>query len=381
MLATGSSSCRPARPPSTSFNRSNGRRLAAARAIVLPDLVTPGELIARLGERLEGEPRLLTETEREVLAGVACRTAIEAGNEPPFRLRPGLVAEIVRFYDSLQRHQKGIDTFERLALGALEPGAARRSWRRTSRAPDAFPGQHVPALRAARRCHGANGRARASPAAARDAGVRSVAHTSCSPSAMPPPTAKGCARRTGICCRDFPGSRALDIVATDAVVAGAFHERIHQLLPGIEEVRDLDRRPARSTRAHSWPGGGTTWTARDREEEVAGFARWVRREMQHESANGVSALDRIALVVYRPLPYVYLARRGAAVGPYPVPDVRRAAACVGAVRRGARPCHRVRHGQLWRDRRWSHSCGLHIFVSGRTTPRSRHVKLPRSIVL
>ena len=31
--------------------------------------------------------------------------------------------------------------------------------------------------------------------------------------------------------------------------------------------------------------------------------------MQHKGANGVSTLDRIALVVHQPLPYVYLARQ------------------------------------------------------------------------
>ena len=33
-----------------------------------------------------------------------------------------------------------------------------------------------------------------------------------------------------------PGLNRIDLIATDGVVAGAFHERIHQLLPGIEEV-------------------------------------------------------------------------------------------------------------------------------------------------
>ena len=44
-----------------------------------------------------------------------------------------------------------------------------------------------------------------------------------------------------------PGPRTLDVVATDRVVAGAFHEAIHRLLPGIEEVR-FDGEP-RSTPA------------------------------------------------------------------------------------------------------------------------------------
>ena len=53
-------------------------------------------------------------------------------------------------------------------------------------------------------------------------------------------------------------------------------------------------------------GGGLAHVARDREEEVAGFARWVRQEMR--GGNAVSALGRMALVVRRPLPYVYLTR-------------------------------------------------------------------------
>ena len=284
------------------------RRLADDGAILLPDFVTPGELIARLGERLEGEPRLLAETEREVLAGAACRAAIEAGNEPPFHLRPGLVAEVVHFYDSLQRHQKGIDTFERLSLGALEPGAlddrgAERLVRQTRFLVSAFRYfEQLVDTTGRMDEHRLRQRLLATPASNPwDHIVLAVGDAA--------------SDRHGLCAADWdllsrlPGLTRLDIVATDAVVAGAFHERIHQLLPGIEEVRvSSDDRPAPPVLI---PGqdGGTTWTARDREEEVAGFARWVRREMQHKGANGVSTLDRIALVVYRPLPYVYLARQ------------------------------------------------------------------------
>ena len=299
----------PTRAAAQHFLRSIERqRLADAGAIVLPDFVTPGELIARLGERLDGEPRLLAETEREVLAGVACRAAIEAGNEPPFRLRPGLVAEVVHFYDSLQRHQKGIDTFERLSLGALEPGAlddrgAERLVRQTHFLVSAF--RHFEQLvDATGRMdeHGLRRRLLATPAS--DPWEHIVLAVG-----------DAASDRHGLCAADWdllsrlPGLKRLDIVVTDAVVAGAFHERIHQLLPGIEEVRiPADDRRA-SPALVPGQGGATTWVARDREEEVAGFARWVRREMKQKSADGVSTLDRIALVVYRPLPYVYLTRQ------------------------------------------------------------------------
>src|SRR5207253_7770862 len=46
-------------------------------------------------------------------------------------------------------------------------------------------------------------------------------------------------------------------------------------------------------------------TARDREEEVASFARWVKASQRDTEP---PPIDRIALVVRRPLPYVYLTR-------------------------------------------------------------------------
>ena len=45
--------------------------------------------------------------------------------------------------------------------------------------------------------------------------------------------------------------------------------------------------------------------ARDREEEVVAFARWVRAEAGEA---GSPALNRMAIVVRQRLPYVYLAR-------------------------------------------------------------------------
>ena len=74
---------------------------ASTQALALPDLVTPRELVARLSERLGHARPVLTPAQREVLLGVACRAAREQGAEPPFQLRPGLVAEMLRFYDEL----------------------------------------------------------------------------------------------------------------------------------------------------------------------------------------------------------------------------------------------------------------------------------------
>jgi hypothetical protein len=96
----------------------------SAGAAILPDFATASELVDRFADRLPRPRRELSGEEREVLLRVACRAVSADGIEPPFRVRPGLVAEMVRFYDDLRRYQKDVDTFERLALGMLEPGAA-----------------------------------------------------------------------------------------------------------------------------------------------------------------------------------------------------------------------------------------------------------------
>ena len=89
-----------------------------------------------------------------------------------------------------------------------------------------------------------------------------------------------------------------------------FHERIHQWLPGIEEVTSTRMAAAkvgpvrRSEGASCRRAARGGHTARDREEEVAGFARWVRAVSR---AGDAPMLDRMALVVRQRLPYVYLA--------------------------------------------------------------------------
>jgi len=64
------------------------------RVLLLPDLVTPRELTQRFGDRLSDPRPSLTGAEREVLLGVACRAARDQGAQPPFHLRPGLIADL-----------------------------------------------------------------------------------------------------------------------------------------------------------------------------------------------------------------------------------------------------------------------------------------------
>src|SRR5262245_64437468 len=86
-------------------------------ATILPDMVTRAELHDRLFERAPQHMPLLTVPEREALLTVACEAVVDTGVKPPFRIRPGLVGAMLEFFDSLKRHQKSVNDFERLAIG------------------------------------------------------------------------------------------------------------------------------------------------------------------------------------------------------------------------------------------------------------------------
>ena len=274
-------------------------RLAMDDAVALPEFATRGELHLTLAQRLPHAPMPLTSAEREVLMGAACRIARDAGSEPPFRLRPGLIAAVLAFYDTLHRNLKPLDTFERLALGMLEPGAvddrgAERLVRQTQFLVEAFRAfERLREESAGVDEHLLRRRLLADPAARpwRHIVVTVGDHD---------------ADEHGLFTADWDllarihGLAHLDVVVTETTLAGSYHERIHQLLPGIEEVRPNTAGPRPRPVLVVPPGGSLTHTTRDREEEVAAFARWVRSEPR--------ALSRTALIVRRPLPYVYLAR-------------------------------------------------------------------------
>jgi RecB family exonuclease/inactivated superfamily I helicase len=276
------------------------RLLPENGALLLPDLVTPSEIVDAFAARLPDGPPALSAPEREVLLGAACRAVAAGGVEPPFGLRPGLVAEALRFYDELRARQKEVDTFERLTLGALEPGAAydrgaERLVRQTrflvaafrefeARSRDAGTDQHALRARIVRET------------AARPIAdvVLTVTDRASDPHGLMPADWDLLTR--------VPGLEQLTILVTDGALAGTLHERLHTLLPGIEEVRF-----AIDEGGHSSPRllPPELHVARDREEEVAQFARRVKAVARRDDA---PSLDRFALVVRQRLPYVYVAR-------------------------------------------------------------------------
>jgi RecB family exonuclease len=271
-------------------------RMHASEVTALAAFVTRDELCARFAERLPAPPPLLRAAERDVLMGVACRAAAEQGAQPPFRLRPALVAEMLRFYDALQLNLTRVDAFERLALGLLEPGASDDRGAERLATQTRFLAAAFRAFERLTEASGAIDEHRLRGRLVRDRVPQPWRHVVVA-------VGDRASDAYGLWSADWdlvarvPGLERLDVVATEATVAGVLHERIHRVLPGIEEIRvdSSSRSPVLLVPA----AGGTAHAVRDREEEVALFARVVRQEGRG---------DRAALVIRRPLPYVYLAR-------------------------------------------------------------------------
>ncbi len=138
------------------------------------DFLTRDELYARLHERLPSAPHMLTAFEREVLLTRAASIATSSGTPAPFKLRPGLIVEILSFYDELRRrdrHSGGLRSAD-----DRQPAIERRdrSGRRAALPADRVSDGDVHTLRSARRGEWPAGRARAAPVAAGSARIRVV---------------------------------------------------------------------------------------------------------------------------------------------------------------------------------------------------------------
>jgi RecB family exonuclease len=289
------------------------RVLTGGAAMLHSEFITARELPERFASR--ADPGLIPcrPESREILMSVACRLA-GATCPPPFELRAGLIAEVLDFYDGLLRRRKDVSTFERLALNRLEPGAdsdrgAERLVRQTRFLAEAF--RVFERLSVERGFSDEHALRQRSLTTAAERPWRHAIVT----------VADEARDKYGLWAADWDlltrvtGLERLDLVVTDQSLAGAWHERVHELLPGIEEVRLVERSTrvaslripsasrvlAEESRAGS---PSPAWESRDREDEVADFARWVRG-LRRDEPNG--AIDRIALVVRQPLPYLYVA--------------------------------------------------------------------------
>ena len=268
---------------------------------VIPWLVTRDDLYARLRERLPNTPNPLSAFEREVLLRRSADAASQSGAEPPFNIRAGLIPGILELYDDLRRRHKTIDDFDRLMTGALAPGAdydrgAARLLQQTRFLVETFS-RFETATEATGRVDEHQFRERLLGSAR--VLLRHVIVT----------VGDRAVDSSGLWAADFDllarlhGLERLDIVSTDALLEAGFQQRVHDLLPGIEELRygHASALPVLTAPESQAENAALFFVCRDREDELAESVRAAKV--------GGDPLDRTAIVFQRPLPYLYLARQ------------------------------------------------------------------------
>ena len=277
---------------------------SADRALFLPHILTRSGWYDAMHARLPSVPRRLTDLEREVLLNAAARDVAASDVEPPFRLRAGLLVEMLALYDDLRRRDSTVDNFERVLVRELQRDAeddrgAARLLKQTTFLAAAFRGYEarreatgavdeyalrtmlleVPAVRPLRQL-------------VVTVGERSIDSAGLWPADLALLT-------------QLPQLEQIDIVATQASIAAGLLDRLEKFMPGFEEG-ELPNDPddvADTTRpVIVMPSETQAFTLRrDREDELSSIAAAMK-------SNGPSDLDRRAIVYKRPLPYVYLAR-------------------------------------------------------------------------
>lgn len=306
----------PTRAAAEQLRRTLTLRLGAAPE--RPAIGTRAELYELLAARLRPAARALSEFEREALIAAAARDAEDAGVPPPFHLRPALIAEMLALYDHIRRLHRTVDDFDRLLTGELEPAAdtdrgAAQLLEQTRFLAAAFRGYEARLLDShALDEHAARRQLLETPAASplRHV-VITVGDRPLDPDGLWPADV---ALLTSI-----PGLESIDIVATDATLEAGYLDRLRLAFVGIEEIDSPPPVPAPvivvpsgalrpEAGARSGQAAGElpyVLEYRDREEELEGVAR--RLKADRRSGRSV-ALEKTALVVARPLPYLYLAR-------------------------------------------------------------------------
>lgn len=273
-----------------------------------PLVATRRDLYDEIAARLPVAGHRLSAVEREVLVAGVARDVAAQGLEPPFAVRPGLVAAMLDLYDHIRRLGRQIEDFDRNVSTELEReqdtdrGAARllqqtRFLTAVYRAYEArlaascLADEHVlrlqamqsPSLRPLRRVVVALGDRLSQPEGYWPADLDLLTR--------------------------LPGLAALDVLATEAVLASGYLERLHAALPGVDErpgIRVPRALPRLIVPAASGSEARLLFTARDREEELLSVARRVKQDRRAGSA---PPIHKTALVVRRPLPYLYLARQ------------------------------------------------------------------------
>ena len=263
------------------------RDLSTGRDVVfLPVITTPGPLFQDLAERSQRRVRLADPLLREALLEEGFQKAAASGSPPPFKVRAGLAPRVLAFYDELLQNRAELKDFTKRALEELE-------------APDD---------RGAERMAAQTRFLEASLDAYREALERLELHD--------PPSVRQALSR-----EPFPYERALvlgsetltptdlyflteargleslSVVVVDKV--SAIPASLAEAAPDLH----VDDKPRATPPKLLNPA---VHVARDREESLVDAVRFMK---QLEDNKDLPPLDRVAIVVPSPLPYLYLAKK------------------------------------------------------------------------
>jgi len=285
------------------------RRLLASRLgalPVVPTIGTRGDLYELLLNRWSPDARTLSGFEREALIAAAAREAEEAGLPPPFHVRPALVAEMLALYDYVRRLHRTVDDFDRLLTNELEPAAdsdrgAAQLLEQTRFLSATFRGYEARVLESqALDEHAARLRLIDGVAAKP---LRHIAITV----GDRPLDPEGLWPADVALLTSISGLDAIDILATDGPLEAGYLDRLRLAFVGIDEIASPPPVPSPAIVVPAGASGELPFVLeyRDREEELEGVAR--RLKADRRSGRAVQ-LEKTALVVARPLPYLYLAR-------------------------------------------------------------------------
>ena len=294
----------PTRAAAEQLRRTLEDRLltAEAPARVWPHIGSRSDLYDHVIARLPSPPRLLSGFEREAMLAAGAREAEEAGAPPPFHVRPALIAEMLDLYDHLRRLDRTVDDFDRLLTGELEPAAeadrgAAQLLEQTRFLAAAFRAYE------ARVADGGGADEHAARRAVIDTpALRPLSHVVVAIGDRPfDPDGFWPADVSML--TTIAGLERIDVVATAATLDAGFRDRLRLAFVEFEESGSGDAAPAPALIVPA--GDRLDWAYRDREDELEGVARRIKADRR---AGAGVPLDRIGLVVARPLPYLYLAR-------------------------------------------------------------------------
>lgn len=275
---------------------------------LFPWIGTREDLYDALARRLPDRVSWLTAFERDTLLGAAARDAEDTGMRPPFDLRPALVGEMLALYDYIRRQQRTVADFDRLVSAELEAAAdsdrgAAQLLEQTRFLVAAFDGYD---------------RRLAESGVGDEHTLRT--HLLETPFSKPIrhiivtvgdrlSDAHGLWPADVALLTTIGGLERIDVLSTDAVLASGYIDRLRLAFVGIEEDSFSEIRGAPTLIVPSSDGtsreDATLFAYRDRESELEAVAKRIKGA--HRAGDAVD-LHRTALVVSRPLPYLYLAR-------------------------------------------------------------------------